>query len=218
MNKKEIQEYQEKYGNVPKGFFERFNFILNSFKLSTKDIEKLQQGVKKLLKTKWEELEFVVYFLPKSTPRPRSGKHGFYVKGASDNSKSFKDFIENSEKDFGIITTPTIFRVDIYLPTPSGMNRIEKILSELKLIRPIVKPDWDNAGKTYSDMIQKHLLLDDCIIIDGQTRKYYSAKPRIEMNLKFMTKYDCKFNKKKIEAWKFYEELEDKIVERDAIV
>jgi hypothetical protein len=98
------------------------------------------------------------------------------------------------------------------------MNRIDKILSELKLIRPMVKPDWDNAGKTYSDMIQKHLLLEDCLIIDGRTRKFYSIKPRIEINIKYMKKYDCKYNKKKIESWKFYEELEDKIVERDAIV
>jgi Holliday junction resolvase RusA-like endonuclease len=218
VNKKELQEYHEKYGNVPKNFYERFNYVLNSVKFSQKDIEKLQHGAKKLLKAKWEELNFVIYFLPKSTPRPRSGKHGFYVKGAADNSKAFKEFIENSEDDFGIITTATKFLVDIYIPTPNQMNKHEKILSELKLIRPVVKPDWDNAGKTYSDMIQKHLLLDDSVIVDGRTRKFYSARPRIEIKMKFMTKYDCRFNKKKVENWKFYEELEDKILERDSIM
>lgn len=218
MNKKEIKEYQEKYGNVPTNFFERFNQLINLLKLSAKDIQKLQDSVKKLLRARWEELNFVIYFMPKSTPRPRSGRNGFYVKGAADNNKAFKEFIEESEHDFGIITTATKFVVDIYLPIPNQMNRIEKILSELRLIRPMVKPDWDNAGKTYSDMIQKHLLLEDCLIIDGRTRKFYSAKPRIEINLQYMKKYDCKFNKKKIEGWKFYEELEDKIVERDSIV
>lgn len=218
MNKKEIKEYQDKYGDIPNNFYERFSQLMNSMKLSVKDITKLQEGAKKLLKAKWEELNFVIYFTPKSTPRPRAGKHGFYVKGAADNSRAFKDFIENSEHDFGIITTATVFVTDLYLPIPAQMNRIEKILAELKLIRPVVKPDWDNAGKTYSDMIQKHLLLEDCLIIDGRTRKFYSSKPRIEMKLKFMKKYDSKFNKKKIEAWKFYEELEDKIIERDSIV
>jgi Holliday junction resolvase RusA-like endonuclease len=218
MNKKELHDYQEKYGNVPKNFFERFTHLLDTVKFSKKDIEKLQNNIRKLLKARWEELDFVIYFLPKSTPRPRSGRGGrFYVKGAADNSNAFKEFIENSEHDFGIITTPCKLTVDIYLPTPK-MNRMDMILSELKLIRPIVKPDWDNAGKTYSDMIQKHLLLEDCIIIDGRTRKYYSARPRIEIKLQYMTKYDCNFNKKKIESWKFYEELQDKIVERDSIV
>jgi Holliday junction resolvase RusA-like endonuclease len=218
MNKKEMQEYQEKYGSQPKDFFDRFNHLINSMKLTAKDIKNVQEGIRKLLKAKWEELNFVIYFMPKSTPRPRSGRNGFYVKGAADNSKAFKEFIETSEHDFGIITTPTIFRVDIYLPIPAQMNRVEKILSELKLVRPVVKPDWDNAGKTYSDMVQKHLLLEDCLIIDGQTRKFYSSKPRIEIKMKYMKKYDCKFNKKKIESWKFYDELEDKILERDAIV
>jgi len=218
MNKKELREYQEKYGNVPSNFFERFTQLINGLRLSAKDISKLQEAVKKLLKAKWEELNFVIYFTPKSTPRPRSGRNGFYVKGAADNNKAFKDFIENSEHEFGIITTSTKFIVDIYLPIPTQMNRLEKILAELKLIRPIVKPDWDNAGKTYSDMVQKNLLLEDCLIIDGRTRKFYSAKPRIEMNIKYMLKYDCKFNKKKVEGWKFYEELEDKIFERDSIV
>jgi Holliday junction resolvase RusA-like endonuclease len=218
MNKKDLREYQEKYGNVPNNFFERFNHLVETIKLSAKDIQKIQDTARKLLKAKWEELNFVIYFTPKSTPRPRSGRNGFYVKGAADNSRAFKEFIEQSEHDFGIITTATKFIVDIYLPIPAQMNRIDKILSELKLIRPMVKPDWDNAGKTYSDMIQKHLLLEDCLIIDGRTRKFYSIKPRIEINIKYMKKYDCKYNKKKIESWKFYEDLEDKIVERDAIV
>lgn len=219
MNKKEIKEYQEKYGHVPNNFFERFEYVLEKLNLKKKDIEKVQEGIKKLIKAKWDELNFVIYFTPQSTPRPRSGRGGrFYVKGAADNSRAFKEFITESEHDFGIITTPCILQVDVYMPTPNGMNRTEKILSELKLIRPIVKPDWDNIGKTYSDMIQKHLLMEDCTIIDGRTRKFYSAKPRVEIKLRYMRKYDCKFHKRKIESWKTYKELEDKIEEKDAIV
>lgn len=219
MKKKDIEAYQEKYGEIPNNFFERFNYVLEKANLKPKEILKLQEGARKLLKSKWEELDFVIYFTPQSTPRPRSGRGGrFYVKGAADNSNAFKEFITNSEHDFGIITTAAMFVVDVYLPIPPGMNRVEQILSELKLIRPIVKPDWDNIGKTYSDMIQKHLLMEDCTIIDGRTRKFYSAKPRVEINIKYMEKYDCKFHKKKIEAWKTYKELEDKIVERDSIV
>lgn len=219
MNKKDLESYKEKYGKISKNFAERFIDLVKHIKLSDSDLKKLKVGVRKLINSKWNELDFVIYFLPKSTPRPRSGRNGsFYVKGAGDNSKAFKEFIDNSEKEFGIITTPSIFLVDMYFPIPPGMNKIEKILAELKLVRPIAKPDWDNGGKTYSDMIQKHLLLEDSIIIDGRSRKFYSMKPRVEIRIKFMEKYDCKFNKKKIESWKFYKELEEKIEERDSII
>ena len=45
--------------------------------------------------------------VPKGTPRPRSGKNGvFYVKGASDNKKIFKEFIRDN--DITLISTPTL--------------------------------------------------------------------------------------------------------------
>ena len=219
MNKKELSKYNEKYGEIPNNFAERFEYLLKTIKLSKKNLDKLKMSARKLLRAKWTSMSFVIYFTPKSTPRPRTGASGiFYVKGAADNHKAFKEFIETSEHTFDIITTPTKFTVDIYMPIPTGMNQIEKILSELKLIRPITKPDWDNAGKTYSDMIQKHLLLEDSLVIDGRTRKFYSAKPRIEIHLEFMNKYDCNFNKKKIENWKYYNESPYTIVEKDSII
>ena len=79
------------------------------------------------------------------------------------------------------------------------MTVYEKIFAELGLIRPIAKPDWDNLGKTYSDMIQGSLLYDDELIVEGISRKFYSMKPRIEISISYMKDIDCKFNKKKIE-------------------
>lgn len=219
--KKELQQYKEKYGHVPNNFYERFLYILKELKFPDKDINKIKEGIRKLTMAKWENMNFVFYFLPKATPRARySGRTKvFYVKNASDNSRIFKEFMEAYENEAGVITTPTKLLVDLYLPIPaSGMTKTEKMLAELKLIRPVSKPDWDNAGKTYSDMIQKHLLLEDSLIIDGRVRKFYSFKPRIEIKLQFMTKYDSKFTKKKIEGWKFYSDLEDKIIEKDHIV
>lgn len=219
MNKKELTDYNNKYGEVPKDFSKRFNYILDTFKIPGKELAKLRESAKKLLRAKWTELNFVIYYLPKATPRPRSGRNGtFYVKGAKDNNNAFKEFIDTSEHTFDIITTPCSLLIDIYLPIPSsGMSKIEKILAELKLIRPVSKPDWDNVGKTYSDMIQKHLLLEDSLVIDGRTRKFYSAKPRIEIQIKYMNKYDCRYNKRKIESWGFYKDNE-KALEKDSII
>jgi len=219
MKKKELLEYQEKYGNVPKDFFHRFSYIINELKISLKDIEKLKKSIKKLRNAEWREFNFVIYFYPKATPRARLGNRKvFYVKNAGSNNKAFKEFIESLDQEIGIVTTPCKLFIDLYVPIPPQMSKLEKLLAELRLLYPVSKPDWDNAGKTYSDMIQKHLLLEDSLVIDGRVRKFFSFKPRIEIKLKYMEKYDCKFNKKRIEKWKFYEELKEKIEEKDSIL
>jgi Holliday junction resolvase RusA-like endonuclease len=217
MSKKEFREYDEKYGNVPNNYFERFEHIIEELKISDKDRKKIQDGIQKLLQARWETINFVFYFIPKATPRARlSGRtRTFYVRNASSNYLLFKDFIEEGGHDLGIITTPCKLLVDLFMPIPTNMSRDEKVLAELKLIYAISTPDWDNAGKTYSDMIQKSLLLTDSLICDGRVRKYYSFKPRIEIKIESMEMYDCKYNKKKIESWKIYDELIDKIEEKD---
>lgn len=220
MKQRDIEDYTQRYGPIPKDFNTRFSFLLETLKLKKPDLLKLQRSARKLLNAKWTELNFVIYFLPKATPRPRSGRNGvFYVKGAADNNKAFQEFMEKEKPNFPVITTTSTLVVDVYVPIPtSGMNKIEKILAELKLIRPISRPDWDNYGKTYSDMIQKHLLLEDSLVVDGRVRKYYSIKPRVEIQLKYMNEYDTKSNKKKVEGWTEYKTHPSDLAEKDHIV
>lgn len=220
MNKKELREYQEKYGNIPKNYFERFEYVMNELKISDKDLKKIRAGLSKLLRAEWDKLNFVFYFVPKATPRARLSPltKTFYVRNASSNHQLFKEFIENEGHELGIITTPCKLFLDLYMPMPSGMTKEEKIYAELKQIRAISTPDWDNAGKTYSDMIQKSLLLTDSLICEGVVRKFYSFKPRIEVRIESMKLYDCKYNKKKIESWKIYQELSDKILEKECYI
>jgi Holliday junction resolvase RusA-like endonuclease len=145
----------------------------------------------------WKKISYTIYLLPKATPRPRSGRNGiFYVKGAKDNKKFFEDFVKN--KDIHLITTPTKFYCRSYLPIPKSMNPVEKVVAELGFIFPISKPDWDNLGKAYCDMIQGILLYDDSLVIKGVSEKYYSIKPRIEIDIYYMEDYDSSFNKSKI--------------------
>jgi hypothetical protein len=57
---------------------------------------------------------------------------------------------------------------------------------------------WDNLGKTYSDMIQDILLLNDNIVNPGKVEKYFSLKPRVEIYIKYQDGFDSNFNRKKI--------------------
>jgi Holliday junction resolvase RusA-like endonuclease len=190
------KEYNSKYGNIPKDYLNRFDYLINSLNLG-KTKKNLTNEILRILDINWKFVTFTIYLLPKATPRPRSGKNGvFYVKGAKDNKKYFEKYLIN--QDIDIITTPTKFYCDTYFPIPESMNAVEKVCAELGLIRPTSKPDWDNVAKAYCDMCQGFLLYDDSLVVEGVSRKWYSVKPRIEISISYMEDYDSTFNKKKI--------------------
>lgn len=195
------QEYLEKYGDVSKDFTVRISDILSNIK-SNKIKSRLTEEIRKCLNKKWEKISFVIYLEPKATPRPRHNRASniFYVKGAANNKKRFEKFL--SKLEYEQIVTPTKFTCVSYLPIPKSMNMLDTLLCELGLGYPMKKPDWDNLGKTYSDMIQGKLLSDDAIIVEGISKKFYSTKPRIEITLEYMTEFDIMYNKIKYEKRK----------------
>ena len=196
--KKIEMDYKKKYGNISKNEVKRMDDLLSSMKMTKKSRDELFPHIKRNLNIEWKRIDFTVYLVPKATPRPRHNiaKNIFYVMGAKDNKDIFKKFIKNYDGD--IITTPCKFTCLSYLPIPSSMSSVEKILAELGLIRPISKPDFDNLAKTYSDMIQGTLLFDDALIVEGVSKKFYSTKPRIEISIEFMIEQDSLYNKKKM--------------------
>lgn len=190
------KEYNKLYGDIPKYNNERIDYLLKDTNLKRNKL-KVYDEIQRINSIKWKKKSFTLYIIPKATPRPRSGKNGiFYVKGASDNKKFFKEFIK--DKELEIINTPCKIECISYLPISKSMNNVNKILAELGFIRPISKPDWDNLAKAYCDMIQGYLLEDDALIIEGISKKYYSIKPRVEITIEWMESFDCKYNEDKI--------------------
>lgn len=190
------KDYEEKYGDITEDYEERIDQLLTPIKTDSRR-KLLQEEIFRIRNVEWITKKFTIYLLPKATPRPRLGQRGvFYVKGAKDNKKLFKKFI--NDIDIDIITTPTKFTCKSYFPIPSSMNQIEKVLAEIGLIRPISKPDWDNVGKTYCDMLQGLILYDDSLIVEGVSKKYYSMKPRIEITISYMKEHDSGYNRKKM--------------------
>lgn len=191
------KEYLNEYGDISKDNLMRYQELLhqNSLKNSNREVFKECNRINNI---KWNKLSYVIYLLPKATPRPRLGKYGtFYVSGAADNKKVFQNYVINRE-DITLITTPTRFYCTSFLPIPKSMNHVEKLCAELGFIYPTSKPDWDNVGKAYCDMLQGILLYDDSLIVEGVSKKRYSTKPRIEIEIEYMDDYDSTYNKKKI--------------------
>lgn len=198
MTKKDIREYDEKYGLVPTDKEERLKFLMSQAKNAEKTFAPVDGEIKRIQGIKWKTVKYVIYLIPKASPRPRRSLNGhFYVNGAADNKRFFKTFYKET-LNIPIIDTPCKFYCDSYLPIPSDMSLVNQVLAELGLIRPVKKPDFDNLAKTYSDMTQGVLLFDDALIIEGISRKWYSCKPRIEITFKYMEDFDSDYNKKKI--------------------
>ena len=210
-SKKELIEYDEKYGEVSNDCLERIYNFLDG--ISDKQLEGVRNDIENNLNTKWKTISFIFYFIPKATPRARLagfGKH-FYVSDAMNNRKLMEKFVKEQLSDFELITTACKLYCDCYFPTPKSMNKSEQLRAEMGLVNNLTKPDWDNLGKTYSDMIQNTIIMDDSLIIEGHVRKFYSSKPRIELTIEYADRYDSKYNMKNITKRKQYLDNIDKI-------
>ena len=209
MTKKDLLEYEEKYGSIPNDRDERLQFIMSKAKDQDRTFSSVPKEIERIRKIKWKTIKYVIYLIPKASPRPRKSMNGhFYVNGAADNKRFFKNFYKET-LDTPIIDTPCKFYCDSYLPIPNDMSLVNQFLAELGLIRPLKKPDFDNLAKTYSDMTQGILLFDDALIIEGISRKWYSCKPRIEITFKYMEEYDSEYNRKRIFKAERHKTLED---------
>ena len=210
-NKKELKLYQDEYGKVSNDHLERIYNFLDGIK--ERQLVGIRNDIENNLNTKWKTISFIFYFIPKATPRARLsgfGKH-FYVADAMNNRKLMEKFVKQELSEFKVITTACKFYCDCYFPIPKTMNKSEKLRAELKLVNNLTKPDWDNLGKTYSDMIQNTIIMDDSLIIEGCVRKFYSSKPRIEITIEYADRYDSKYNMKNITRRKQYLDNIDKI-------
>lgn len=193
-------DYHREYDSIPDSLEGRLNYIIHRANMKRQKVLPLGL-INQIQEIKWEKLSYTIYLVPKGTPRPRLGQKGvFYVKGAKDHKKVFRRFW----KEFGqhqqeMIVNKTKFSCRVYMPTPKSMSVAERVAAELGYINPISKPDWDNLAKTYCDMIQGMLLYDDALIYKGELTKFYSIKPRIEVDIEYATAFDCNFNMKKIE-------------------
>ena len=204
--KERIAEYHSLYDHIPKDYMERLAYLHNECNFTKEDLNYLFDKVDELAEVEWNSVTYIFYMDPKASPRPRlnPNTYSFYVEGAKFNKEIFDEFKENHSDMEVVISTPCVLETKVYMKTPNSMSPREKLAAELELIHHINKPDWDNLGKSYSDMVQNTLVSDDSIVSRGEVQKFYSILPRIEVTVHFMKKYDCKYNKRTIENRKSF--------------
>lgn len=197
-------EYYDKYGLIPNDQQERLEWMVDHFNLTDKKIKEILNAKQYIMDNlSYYDFKIVLYEEPAGTPRPRfklvnrynlanaAMTNGQFVKvfsitGAEDR-RFMRQLITSGElQEFQqLLYTPCRIEFNAYIHTPSNFNIVQKFLAEIGLERPINKPDWDNIGKKYSDMMNGNIWLDDTLVIDGTIRKFYSIKPRVEINISF---------------------------------
>lgn len=144
---------------------------------------------------KWKKVSFIIPTTPKPSQRPRLSGYRVYVPGAAKNATFFNNNVLPKLKGL-FITTPCRIKSDIYLETPASFTNTQKCLAEMKILRPWAHTgDIDNFEKSIYDQFQPNskrghrgIMIDDCLIVESHTNKYYSRNPRYEITICYMDK------------------------------
>lgn len=199
------QEYEEKYGHIPVNYEDRLRWMIDYYHVSETRmntiLEKRQMMLNNLFYFDYNVIELLEEPEGASRPKVRIMRSNFnklakadptmvhiYVPGAGEDRKFMQRIVDSQELDKfdNFICTPCDIDYTMFIKTPSYFNTTDIFLAEIGLIRPPVKPDWDNAGKKYCDMFNSNIWLDDVLVIDGAVHKYYSILPRVEIKLRYL--------------------------------
>lgn len=198
------KKYKEKYSDIPLDYNQRLIWLTDKLHLSELQMEEIL-AVANTMKDQLFFTRFfiVLYEIPEGAPRPRftimrknisqaallSPKNilVYSPTGQSDH-RYFKQLMTKEDFDFmdSFIYTPCIVNYKAYFPIPTKFNKVETFLSEMGVITPTSKPDWDNIGKKYCDMTNENLWVDDRLVVKGTVEKYYSVLPRVEITIDYL--------------------------------
>lgn len=221
--KQKAKLYESKYSEIPRDYIERLSWMYDKYHITKAKAEEILRAKYNILSSLYysDDILVVLYEEPEGSPRPRAryvNKSNLtsYAKsdpgyiqvysltGASDR-KFMKRLIDDNDlmKLNHLICTPCDVEYNTFSKTPSSYNTINTFLSEVGIIRPISKPDFDNMEKKYADMYNGNVWIDDALVQDAAIHKYYSILPRVEIRLKFLnllyTKYQYEQIIKRVE-------------------
>ena len=203
--KQKADEYEVKYAGIPVDYYKRIEYLYDKLHITGSVAFDIAMKRAEMMRSlQYHDITIILFEVPEGSPRPRfrivnrqnlanmaienpSFVHVYSITGAEDN-RYMRRLIDSGELNQlnSLIYTPCSVDICAFMKTPSSYNRVDTVLAEMGLHRPITKPDFDNIAKKYSDMFNKNVWLDDTLVVDGAIHKYYSILPRVEIRLKYL--------------------------------
>jgi Holliday junction resolvase RusA-like endonuclease len=218
------KDYIAKYGHIPLDYKERLDYMCDVFNISYDEmIDILHERHRRMHNLYYNTIRIVLNVIPEGAKRPRyrfvnrsnlvsaaindpSFIH-VYSPGAAANHEYMKRLVDSEIVQIQhLICTPCDVHFKAYFPTPKSFTKQEAFMAEFGLDRPLVKPDWDNIGKLYSDMYNSNIWIDDALTIRGVVDKFYSILPRVEIDLSYLNAVYSKQQYQSIVSRKDYDE------------
>ena len=208
------KEYKSLYGDISNDKFTRLKDKLGD-KFNDKLIESAFERIEEAQNSiEYYKIHFTFYEEPIQSYRPRQkgvGRKGMYVPNAKANHNAIEKFISELKESISVISTPMKIILKAYYPMPKNIKPIEMLLFETEHDYAIGKPDFDNVLKAYCDMLLRHIILDDDIVSSCSFDKYFSLKPRVELDIIYTNGYVSEYTYKTIKSRKTFRELKDNI-------
>lgn len=120
---------------------------------------------------------------PKGKGRPRFGNGHTFTPAAT---RSYEAALRYAAQVVMAGRTPMEgpLRVSVamHMPIPKSWSKTKTTHALSGIVRPTTKPDWDNAAKM-TDALNEVVWRDDNQIVDGRVLKFYSDRPRLEIEV-----------------------------------
>lgn len=133
-------------------------------------------------------IEFTVYGEPVAQGRPRFAVIAGHARAYDPKkSRDYKDYVKLAATEHApprLIEEPVELVVKVFRPIPKSFSKKKAEAAEAGQLRPITKPDADNYLKGIKDALKSVIWKDDSQIVDSYTSKWYSHRPRVEIQIK----------------------------------
>ncbi len=143
------------------------------------------------------EIKFVVYGEPVAKARARvtfkNGKTFAFTPSKTRTAEYNFRTQSLAHKPVAPLDCPIALRVRVYRSMPKSFSSKKIEQAEKGFLRPTTRPDGDNYLKLVCDSMNKIFWNDDSQVVDNSVSKFYSATPRIEIELKTLPGPDSLF-------------------------
>ena len=121
---------------------------------------------------------------PQGKLRPRWSPVGTYTPKKTLNYEAYiKELFAVSYPEFIPLEGALMMKLEILLMIPKSTSKKKRKLMEERIIRPTKKPDFDNTIKTVCDALEGLAYKNDNQIVTSITHKFYSVRPRLEIEI-----------------------------------